>query len=71
MDLKTALRWAEGFLVVLIVNLFSLVTIGGQPLDVTSNEGRAAAFGALMSAVVLAFRRAWAVHNLPTGPIGG
>lgn len=60
MDIKTTIRLAEAFIVILIVNFASLITIGGQALDLSTPEGRSTALSAAISAIILAARRAWA-----------
>lgn len=58
----TAVRAAEAFIVVFLAALASQVTVGGVPIDLGTDAGRAAALTAILSAVALAVRRALAVQ---------
>lgn len=63
MDIKSVVRGGESFFIVLIVSLASLITIEGQPLDLTTPEGASAAVTAIFSAIFIALRRAWVVSS--------
>lgn len=60
----TVTRAAEAFLVVFLVDAASTVTIGGQPVDLSTPAGRSSVAAALVSALILAARRALAARTL-------
>lgn len=60
---KTIVRWVESFLIILIVNFGAMITIGGQPLDFSTPEGRSASFSAVAAAVIIAVRRSMASNS--------
>ena len=68
LDSKTIVRWVESFLIILVVNFGAMLTVGGQPLDLSTPEGRTASLSAVVAAVVIAIRRAMAANgsNPPT-----
>lgn len=55
---QTVIRGVEAFLVVLVTAFVSQITVGGQPIDLSTPAGRVTVSTALVSALVLALRRA-------------
>lgn len=72
---KTVVRWVESFIIILVVNFLAMFTIGGQPVDISTPEGRTATFSAVVAAVAIAIRRAMAANSAnaqtPTPPTSG
>ena len=63
LDPKTVIRWVESFVIILVVNFAAMFTIGGQPVDISTPEGRTATISAVIAAVILAARRAMAANG--------
>lgn len=59
----TTIRAIEGFVIVLVSAFLTQFTVGGAPIDLSTHESQAAVGSALLSALVIAFRQAWATRG--------